>query len=60
MNDVCLTRVFLFSARRRRAGAAVGTYLLSYCDGDTLVGRATGGVYIFRRETEGSAAAAAV
>jgi hypothetical protein len=46
--------------RRRRAGAAVGTYLLSYCDGDTLVGRATGGVYIFRRETTGSTAAAAV
>ncbi len=54
--DACFSSLF---GRRRRAGAAVGTYLLSYCDGDTLVGRATGGVYIFRRET-GSAAAAAV
>ncbi len=34
-----------------RGGAAVGTYVLSYLDEDTLVGRAAGGgVYIFRRE----------
>ena len=28
----------------------MGTYTLTYCDGDTLVGRASQGVYIFSRE----------
>jgi hypothetical protein len=30
----------------------VGTYTLTYCDGDTLVGRASQGVYIFTREVD--------